>query len=68
MSDFMASAVIKFLGTDNPEAQECFTAGKSYHADCTSGGNYMVRDDRGDDWHIDGDDDDFEVIHPEEAS
>lgn len=62
MADFMSSAKIKFLGSDYEPTQECFTVGRVYHADCSSAGNFMVVDDNGDDWVIESDDDDFEVI------
>lgn len=62
MADFMASRRIRFTGSDYHEAQRCFTVGKLYHADCTSAGNYLIVDNFGTDWHIDGDDDDFEVV------
>lgn len=62
MANFMQSLKVRFNGSDNEEAQECFTAGKVYHADQTSSGNFMMNDDHGDRWHIDRDDDDFEVI------
>lgn len=57
----MQSTVIKFLGSDCEEVNECFTAGKRYHADVSSAGNYFVYDDHGDTWAIDPDDDDFAV-------
>lgn len=57
----MQSTVIKFLGSDCDEVNEYFTAGKRYHADVSSAGNYLVYDDRGDKWSIDPDDDDFAI-------
>lgn len=60
--NFMQSAKLLFKGSDHEEVQECFTAGKFYHADQTSNGDFRVNDDNGDNWHIDRDDDDFEVI------
>lgn len=62
MINFMRSARLKFCGSDQAETQRCFTVGKVYHADCTSAGNYLIVDNFGTDWHIDGDDDDFEVV------
>ena len=68
MADFMRSAAIKFVGSDYEPMKECFTPGKVYRADCSSAGNFMVADDFGDDWAIEADDEDFEVIGNEEES
>lgn len=57
----MQSTSIKFLGSDEAEVYSCFTAGKRYHADVSSAGNFYVNDDHGETWVIDPDDDDFEV-------
>lgn len=58
----MRSAGIKFLGSDYWEYNECFTIGKAYHADVSSAGNFLVIDDNGNDWLIDSDNEDFEVM------
>lgn len=58
----MRSAGIKFLGSDSDELNECFTIGRAYYADISSAGNYFLRDDKGDEWVIDPDDDDFELM------
>ena len=55
------STVIKFLGSDDKETAQCFTAGKRYHADVSSAGNLFVYDDHGATWVIDPDDGDFKV-------
>ena len=57
----MQSTVIKFMGSDCQELNERFTAGKSYHADVSSAGNYFVYADNGDTWVIEPDDDDFTI-------
>lgn len=60
--NFMHDKRIKFLGSDNAETSRCFTVGAQYRADQTSCGNFITRDNFGDDWHIDRDDDDFEIV------
>ena len=55
----MQSTVVKFFGSDYEELNECFTAGKRYHADVSSEGNLFIYDDHGDTWIIDPDYEDF---------
>ena len=58
----MQSARLKFCGSDRDETKRCFTVGRLYHADQTSAGNFIITDDFDCDWHIDRDDDDFEIV------
>ena len=57
----MRSSRVKFCGSDDDEANRCFTQGRLYHADVSSAGNFLIADDFGEDWLIDFDDEDFEV-------
>lgn len=61
-TNFMQSARIKFLGSDEAEVSRCFTDGKQYHADVSSAGNFLVFDDFHETWVIDPDDPDFEKV------
>lgn len=52
---------IKFIGSEDPEMQKCFTAGKRYNANDETWppGFISVFDDNGDEWAIKKNDDDF---------